>query len=319
MRVRRAAVVTLALCALLAPPSARAYRTTQDAASLAAMGMTGRIAWTASPVSYRIHEAGSADLALGALAPAVDASFAAWAEPSCSALSVTNLGTTPARAAMGDGVNVLVWEETDWSTFGFPSSLLGITFTEVTRAGSGWAITGADMQLNGVDYTWVIEGGHTGTTTIDVQSIVTHEAGHFLGLLHPCEATAFDGAPMCAPLTDPASAPTMFPSYTGETERSLEADDVDGICFLYPRTGCETTRCHAGETCDGAEHCVPIPVDAGVPDSGVVIRGGGGCCGVAGAPRPRSRLSLLTLLTLPTLLAPFRRRSPKRRRPTIDP
>ena len=39
----------------------------------------------------------------------------------------------------------------------------------------------------------------------------------------------------------------MWPRYTGENQRTLEPDDVAGICFLYP-----------GEA----------PADAGVPDAG---------------------------------------------------
>jgi MYXO-CTERM domain-containing protein len=61
--------------------------------------------------------------------------------------------------------------------------------------------------------------------SIDVQNTVTHEAGHTLGLAHSSDASA----------TMAASAPA------GETaKRTLHADDLAGICAIYPR-GAQTT------------------------------------------------------------------------------
>jgi hypothetical protein len=273
VRARRAATLALAaLAAWLAAPHARAYRTTQDSASSAAGGIHGPVAWDVTPVPYAVNRAASDDLTLDQVTPAIDLAFATWTGPSCSALAVTDVGPTDVRARPHDGTNVVVWEETGWTTFGFPASAIGVTQTELAgSAGGTWSITGADMQLNGEGYTWVLEGGMMGSTTVDVQSVVTHESGHYLGLLHPCEATGFDGAPVCGPLLDPGAAPTMYPAYTGMGQRTLEADDVDGICFLYPRAGCETTRCADGERCDGAEHCVAVTPPPG------------GCCAASGA------------------------------------
>jgi MYXO-CTERM domain-containing protein len=51
----------------------------------------------------------------------------------------------------------------------------------------------------------------------DLESIVTHEAGHFLGLAHSSVASA-----------------TMAPRYPGLSIRSLAPDDEEGICAVYP-------------------------------------------------------------------------------------
>jgi MYXO-CTERM domain-containing protein len=56
--------------------------------------------------------------------------------------------------------------------------------------------------------------------SIDVQNTITHEAGHTLGLAHSSDPSA----------TMAASAPP------GETsKRVLAADDLNGICAIYPR------------------------------------------------------------------------------------
>lgn len=54
---------------------------------------------------------------------------------------------------------------------------------------------------------------------VDLENVVTHELGHYLGLAHS---------------TDPAA--TMFASaVAGETvKRDLSSDDADGICEVYP-------------------------------------------------------------------------------------
>jgi MYXO-CTERM domain-containing protein len=56
----------------------------------------------------------------------------------------------------------------------------------------------------------------------DFLSIVTHETGHFLGMAHSVDMQA-----------------TMYAHYTqGETVmRLLTADDIDGICNIYPANG----------------------------------------------------------------------------------
>jgi len=66
--------------------------------------------------------------------------------------------------------------------------------------------------------------------SIDVQNTVTHEAGHSLGLAHSADPTA----------TMAATAPA------GETaKRVLHADDLAGICAIYPR-GAQTSTSLGG-------------------------------------------------------------------------
>jgi hypothetical protein len=74
--------------------------------------------------------------------------------------------------------------------------------------------------------------------TVDVESVVTHEIGHVLGLSHT---------------EDPLA--TMFASYRGDGgQRSLAVDDKLGLCTLYRSTG-SPDECSSGRDCSVDEAC----------------------------------------------------------------
>ncbi len=145
----------------------------------------------------------------------------------------------PCRSSGGCGNTYDCWDEIHGDAV--------IASTTTTSNRFSGEIFDSDIELNnapaanGTKFTFTATDGppcvtplETGCVRIDVQNTVTHEAGHYLGLDHPPdhpEATMYASAP------------------SGETsKRTLAADDINGICAIYPR-GAATVTC--GPT-DGA-------------------------------------------------------------------
>ena len=119
-----------------------------------------------------------------------------------------------------------------------------IATTVTTFSASTGQIFDADIEINdapaanGSKFTFTTAdsppcppgGPVANCVSIDVQNTVTHEAGHSLGLAHSADSTA----------TMAATAPA------GETsKRALHADDLAGICAIYPR-GAQTSTSLGG-------------------------------------------------------------------------
>lgn len=141
------------------------------------------------------------------------------------------IGKAPQAAAaaphQNDGINTVRWA-LDKSDPDIEHGVLALTFVSY-RAADG-VIEDADIVLNAADFTW--------TTAMvgckaeyDLESALTHEIGHALGLAHSVghpEATMFATGTSC------------------ETQkRDLAGDDQAGLVMLYPASaeagGCATT------------------------------------------------------------------------------
>jgi hypothetical protein len=116
-------------------------------------------------------------------------------------------------------------------------------------APTGWYFTCAPAAWGGsapacsVSSPW----GQQGCTAVDVGNTLTHEVGHVVGLDHVPSSAC--GVPVATRPTMCASAPpgTLW-------MRTLSADEVEGVCAIYPR-GQPTLTCAAppaGCGCGGA-------------------------------------------------------------------
>lgn len=162
-------------------------------------------------VLYEIDDAGCADGAVfqGPINEfeAIQNSFGAWRNINESKIDFEFAGATtnPATSA-SDRRNVIRWVNSNMAT-----GVFAVTIT--TFDTSNGQITDADMQLNDRDFTWDTLGP-TGTQGVIgramIESVVTHELGHFIGLDHPnnAQATMFY-----------ASSPGLI------NQASLETDD----------------------------------------------------------------------------------------------
>jgi hypothetical protein len=166
-------------------------------------------------------------------------------------LIVFRHGACSANPACGSDLELCADETGCWP---HDSGTATIAITTTSYRPSTGEIVDADMELHdnsgsGVGYFFTClnqansycgrnQPGRADCVSTDVGSIVTHEAGHMLGLDHP---------------PDKPSA-TMFATYTpgSVSLRVLDLDDVNGVCAVYPAGGSPAQTCTTGGTVDQA-------------------------------------------------------------------
>ena len=258
----------LLLAVLATAKAALAYRTASDAPEFAG---SGKVRWADDTIEYHLHARVPDGIAAYEVDRMLADAFSRWSEPACSAVRFASGGATLAPALPGDGENVIQWLTDDWTARGFASDAAAVTDLLYERtADDAWQIIEADLYVNAETFLWTLIGqppeGYR-----DVRSVVTHEAGHMLGLLHACETDGHDGAPRCGSDAE-FSDVTMFPFYDA-SQAELAQDDIDGACFLYPRETCDTAGCAEGSRCvDG--YCRPLCGDEVCGDDEVCTSSG---------------------------------------------
>lgn len=241
--------IALALSISAGSNSAWAFRSGRDLPDLSG---SDRVAFAGGAISLGLYQALPKGLRLAAVEVAIAEATGAWSVPECSAIQFTYTGTTSDHAVPGDGTNTIEWIS-DWAERGFPSDAPGATDVQYEKNGDSWVIVEADVYLNRA-FTWTTDPTAPDTVR-NVATVLTHEVGHALGLLHPCEPGGINGAPACGePFADQYSGTTMYPFY-GETQSTLSQDDKDGVCFLYPKGECPDAGCAENEVCT-PEGCV---------------------------------------------------------------
>jgi hypothetical protein len=222
------------------------------------------LAWPTSCVGYTFSSAAPNDVTLDTARQVAARAFATWSAVDCDdgpiALTANDLGPidceTIAYSSDGPNTNLIVFRDEAWP-YANTGALALTTVTYVLDTGD---IRDADLELNGAVATFTTADD---AVEVDLESILTHEAGHMLGLSH-----------------SPAEESTMRPDYPPRSIalRSLEADDSAGICAIYSAgrgTWCEPLP-PGGllETCD----------DEGVSEAPIEQHDDEGCS-VATLPR----------------------------------
>ena len=218
--------ISVVLLTMLVCAEASAYRLIQQtggagtytagAAVAPSSGVTTH--WIPRPISYRVNNNGAGDgLTFNQTRNAVTAAYDGWQNIACSNLLFNYAGGTAATRNATDGNNITYWAETGAPEFGFGGILgPGTLAVTILTIRADQQITDVDIAFNGRDFSWNIGSSR------DVQGIAAHEIGHMIGLHH----------------TEVASTPS--PTMTGGSGdisvalASLEPDDRNGACYLYP-------------------------------------------------------------------------------------
>jgi len=303
--------MSVALLALLAPHEAGAFcRTTTTPIPANYSPSRGCFTdglvlfWKSACVAYSINSEASVTVPLDTAKTVIDEAFNAWNAVACTGgkvgIAASNQGPVECSEVRynpnGPNQNVIVFRDVTWP-YSDPNNTLGLT-TVTFNADTG-EIYDADMEINAT-----AKNLSTSTTVpangFDLLSVITHEAGHFLGLAHATNPTA-----------------TMYASYKPGTStlRTLTPDDVEGICEIYPTS---TTRAVdktvAASGTLAADACDPTPRhgfgSACAENPNPAGSDGGGCAVAKGRPGGPGTAPVLALGA--GLLVALRRRRARR-------
>ncbi len=216
--------------------------------------------WSPACFGYSVQRDASAQVDLATAELLVDQAFAAWEQVDCGgappSINVSNIGAVTCDQTeyneRSGNANIVIFRDASWPYVGQGHTL---ALTTVTFNLDDGEIFDADLEINSASVT--LTTGETGVQ-YDLLSILTHEAGHMLGLAHSLDPNA-----------------TMTLEYVpGEVLlRSLEPDDVAGICAAYPAGGLE-------------EPCNPTPRHGFASDCATRAPEDDGGCSVASEPEP---------------------------------
>jgi hypothetical protein len=205
--------------------------------------------WRNACVGYSIHRSASRKISYEDAADAMSTAFTRWTGATCptegtgrsrTSIDVRDLG--PAECATVEYVsgvanqNIILFRDETWK---YGKSVLGLT--TVVYAPETGEIYNADMEMNTLDMEPLAIKDPVAPDAYDLASVLTHEAGHFLGIAH----SDVQGAAMYARYDQ------------GQTSmRNLAPDDVQAICTVYRPDG---DRAVLNGKITQAPQCDPTP------------------------------------------------------------
>ena len=189
--------------------------------------------WWTYNVPYWINEDAGSDAVNGTLTQAeiisaTQAAYQEWEDAPNAIIKFTYAGETSARIGV-DGVNSTVWYNAASDAGVCPEANLGavggtLGLAMVTIDAASGQITDTDLLMDSADsWEW-----NTSCILTDIQSVLTHEAGHGIGIQHP------ENADWGSDNVRPTMWGTYFCNPVIAAARTLEPDDETAAECLYP-------------------------------------------------------------------------------------
>jgi hypothetical protein len=224
--------------------------------------------WRNQCVGYSLQRNASKQISLADATSVAERAFTTWSSAACPGGGTPSILPTAFPPVTCNAVpseahnNPIIFRDDGWP---YADTSNAIGYTTLTVYLSTGEILGATVEINSANYT-IVANPPAPQGAYDLASILTHEAGHFLGLAHAADSTAVMNA-----FYKPGST-------------VLSPDDVAGICSIYSPDGSRSTQNGPASamTCDSTppngftDDCGSL--DAG----GSAVGAGGGNAGTAG-------------------------------------
>lgn len=227
--------------------------------------------WASGCVGFSLQKDASIHIPMKYFRQVAEKSFVTWSQLDCgtgvTTLAFSELDDVACHQTQynstGTNANIIMFQDTKWTYIGADNTLAKTTVTYDNDTGE---IFDADIEINHANNNFTINDD---AVDYDLQSVLTHEIGHFMGFDHSDEALA-----------------TMNAGYEEGTIdlRDLAPDDVAVACEVYPperQVKCELEpRGGLGYFCDGSSEPPPTTTDGG--DTGGCQMSAAPSAGVAG-------------------------------------